>query len=389
MKSFVKFFFIISLVLTSSGCWNNRDLTDLAIMTGIAFDKSADGNIEMTAQIIKPEVMKPAGEGSGSEKKAYTNVTSTGETVFECARNLLSKLNNKAYFAQVQLIVISEEAAKENLSKYFDLFERDIETRRRAYLLITKDMKAKTVLESQSQLTDLSVTHEVEALEASTAFGKTVKVTLIDVLKDFDNENFAVVLPILHPNKQTNKTSHQNLILEGSAVIKRDTLVGFLDPMQTRGFLFANDEIKSTIINVSSSISSDKKVSIEIISSKGKTKAEIINGKPVLNIQIKAEGNIGEQQEKDDLTKPYTIETLEKEVQKTIRSEIQDAVKITKEEYHSDVFGFIDDIYRNYYPQWTKIKSSWSKIYSSTPVNVTVEFKLRKTGLIKEPAKPE
>lgn len=389
MKYYNKLLLILSITLMLTGCWNNRDLTDLAIMTGIAFDKGEDGRFEITVQIVKPEAMKTSGEGGGSEKKAFNNVSSTGETVFECARNLIAKINKKVYFGQVQLMVISEDFARDGVSKIFDLFERDTETRRRADLIIAKGMEAKTVLESESRMSRLPATHETEALEASRHFGKTLKVTFIDALKVLNKEEYSFVLPTINKINNTGKVFQEDLLTEGSAVIKKDKLVGFLGPLETRGYLLADDKIETTIINIPSPLHSNKITSIEVIRTKGKTISKIVDGKPVLSIEVTAEGNIGEQQEKADLTKPDMVKALEDTVQKEMKDEINNAVKITQKEFKSDVFGFIDEIYRNYYSDWTKSFHNWSNIYSQTPVKIEVKFKIRRSGLIREPAEPK
>lgn len=385
MKFRINVILIIIFMLAQTGCWNNRDLTDIAIMAGIAIDKAENGKVEMTVQVVKPEAIKPAGEGGGKESRAYVNVSSQGETMLDAARNLLSKLNKKAYFAQVQLIIISEEVAREGLSRYFDLFERDTETRRRADLVIAKGMKAKTVLESESRLTKLPATHNVEALETSKTYGKSLKVTLIDVLKNLNKQAYCIVLPVLYNSRQSEKVYQEELIMEGSAIIKADKLIGFLEPLETRGFLFAKDEIKSTIINIPSPLGNEKKVSIEIVRSKGRIFSKVANGKPILGIEVKAEGNIGEQQENEDLTSDDDIEVLEKLVQGEISREIEGTLKVTQKIYKSDIFGFIDELYKNYYSEWTNVVSNWCDVYSDTPVNVEVQFNIRRPGLIKKP----
>ncbi len=385
MRRFQKIMIMLTMFFVLTGCWNNCDLTDLAIMTGIAIDKSSEGKIEMTVQIVKPQVIKPDPKGGAKESKAYVNISSTGETMFDATRNLLARLNKKAYFAHVQLIVISEEAAREGISSYFDLFERDIETRRRANLVIAKGMKARTVLDSESRLTNLPTTHNIEAFEASRSYGKSLNVLLLNVLKDFSKEGYAIVLPVLVNSKKTEDVYQEELIMEGSAIMKKDKLIGYLDPIQTRGYLFSKDEIQSTIINIPSPLNPDKKVSIEVIRSTGKIEAKMEKGKPILDIKVKAEGNIGEQQEKEDLTKLDTIQALEYEVENEIKKEIESTVKITQEEYHSDVFGFINNINKNYYTEWKRIVNYWSDIYSGTPVEVNVKFEIRRPGLNKQP----
>jgi spore germination protein KC len=355
-------------------------------MTGIAFDKGENGKIEITVQIVNPEAIKASEAGGGNVKKLFSNVGSTGETVFDAARNLTAKINKKVYFGQVQLMVISEEFARDGIIKIFDLFERDTEARRRADLIIAKGMEAKTVLKSESLMSRLPATHETEELESSGYSGKTLKVTLIDALKVLNKKEYSFVLPTIYNSTKSGIAFQEDLLTEGSAVIKKDKLVGFLDPLQTRGYLLSGDKIESTIINIPSPLNSKKTISIEIVRTKGKITSKIMNGKPVLSIEVSSEGNIGEQQEKEDLTKPDMIKTMEDAVQREMKDEIDNAVKITQKEYKSDIFGFIDEIYKNYYSDWVKSFHNWSNIYSQIPIKIEVNFKIRRSGLIRQPA---
>lgn len=89
------------MLLFLVGCANNRDINSLAIVTAMGFDKAADGNIELTIQIIGPSKQSGSQMGSGSSEggiSSAVNVTSEGATSFEAVRNLIPKLSKKAFF---------------------------------------------------------------------------------------------------------------------------------------------------------------------------------------------------------------------------------------------------------------------------------------------------
>ncbi len=388
MKRRISILFIISILSLTTGCWNNRDLTELAIVSGIALDKLDNGKIELTVQVIKPSAIQKDGN-SGQASKAYVNVTEDGSTVFEAVRNLITELDRKGFFAQTQVMVISEAIAKEDISEVVDFFERDHETKRRAELIIARGMKAKDVLEIESQIEKVPSIYIVESLKTSTAVSKARKINLLQLLKDFNNEGYAIVIPTIRSENKTGEIRQEDMTIEGSAIIKKDKLVGYLTPVETRGFMFADNKLKSTIIVVPGIKDPEHLISIEVVRSRGKVDAKIVDGKPELSIEIKAEGNIGAQRDHIDLTKVELTEALERDVEDAIKKEIEDVVRVTQKKYKSDIFGFINELYKNYYPQWKLIVKDWDEIYSNTPVEIKVDFEIRRSGLVKEPTEPK
>ena len=77
---------IIILILITfffSGCWNYRELDDLAIVTGVAFDQAENPDkILMTTQVVVPKNLGSEG-GNGP---TFINVKSTGFTVMEAVK---------------------------------------------------------------------------------------------------------------------------------------------------------------------------------------------------------------------------------------------------------------------------------------------------------------
>lgn len=373
------------LILSLTGCWNNRDLTELSVVTAVAIDKAENNDIELTVQIVKAESLKTTESGSGgsSNNKPYVNISSTGVTMFDAVRNLLATASNRPFYSHVQLMVISDEMLKTNIDEFLDLFERNSETRRRADLLIAKGLKAKTVLESESSQVKFPSEHDVESLKANEAYGKTPQITLVDYLKANKKKGYGIVIPVIYNTKGTEENfTHEDLKIEGGAIIKKGVLVGFLNPIQARGYLFINNELKSTIINLPGIADPDKKLSLEVVRSSGKVKAKLNGDKPELSVEVDAEGDIGEVQGKEDITKPEVINKLEKEAEKEILRELTDVINVAQSNYKTDIFGFCNELNRNYYKEWKRIEDNWDNIYSRTSIKLKVKFKINRQGLI-------
>jgi len=65
------------------------------------------------------------------------------------------------------------------------------------------------------------------------------------------------------------------------------------------------------------------------------------------------------------------------------------ALKKTQQEYSSDIFGFGVEVHK-YHPQyWKKVKKNWDDIFSTLPVELQVDAKIRRTGLVNNPIKKD
>jgi spore germination protein KC len=387
-KRTTKGFIIILLTfiqLMQTGCWNNRDLAQLSIATGIGIDKTGEGRILLTVQVAKPSSIVGKGKGGGGtgEKKAASNVTQEGDTIFQALRDILNKTNNKIFFSAVQIIIIGEDIARDGVSDLLDFFERDHETQYKTEIVIAKGITARELLEVDNATTDISASYIAETVKNNEDRAKTAKTMLIDIAKILNSTGKQIVVGTVC------KIDNRTIDAEGAAVFSADKLVGWLSPEETRGYLFADGKLKSTIITIPNPYLKQKKVSVEIIRSSSKLGVEWKNGKPVFTIKIKAEGNFGDQQDGGDLTAKETLDKCEQQLRQVIMKEIEDMLDISQVKYESDILGFGEIIHRHYLGYWRGAEPDWKGIYSQTPVNIDIEAKIRRSGLISRPAEPK
>lgn len=59
----------LTMIITT-GCWNNRDVSDISFAVAVGLDKTHDDKIELTIQLVKPSAMKSSQNGGGKEEKS-------------------------------------------------------------------------------------------------------------------------------------------------------------------------------------------------------------------------------------------------------------------------------------------------------------------------------
>lgn len=382
-KYIICIFLLLSLNLY--GCWNNVDITKLGVSTAVGIDKAPEKKIKLSVQLVNPAAVRTSSskQGKSSDMDPVSIFTYEDNSIFDCLRNMLGKLDKKIFYSTSRVIIISEDKARDGIGDIIDFLLRDHETNYQSDILISKNVSAEDILKVKSKTQSLPGNYIQSIIKSSKSRGKLKRTMLIDIAKDFSSKSKYLTIGAI------TKLEDNSALVEGTAVFNGDRLVGWLSPMETRGFLFATNKMKSTTIDLSNPMDKDEIITIEIMRSKGKLKTLIVDNKPVLIVEIETEGNIGEQHGKGSITTKEVTEILENSLQDTIKKEVVNSINITQKQYKSDIFGFGDYLSKFHPKTWSKMEDKWHELYSSAEVQVVVDAKIRRSGLLKETILPK
>jgi spore germination protein KC len=379
----VAFLLIFPLLLT--GCWNNRDLTEINIVAGLGLDRTEDGKVLLTVQVVEPAAIQSTssgkGKGGGAQPKPVFIESYEGETVFEAVRGMLSIVDKRLFLSTAQVLILGERLSRDGIEEVLDFFQRDHEIDYSMTVLVAKGATPREILEMETDMDSIPAVYINETVENTISRGTVKKTLLIDLIKDMDGSGRQPAIG------QISKAGEKEVITEGTAVFRDGRLAGWLDPYETRGYLFAIDKVKSAIVNVPA----DKgKIAMEIIRSKGKVNVAFENGEPaMLTVKVETEANVGGYEGKGTLDSPDNLFILEKILGEEIKKEIMMALEKTQKEYSSDIFGFGTYVCK-YHPQyWKNAKKDWNDIFSKLPADIQVDAKILRTGIIKSPVKKD
>ena len=102
--------------------------------------------IKLTAQVAIPEKLSGgAGQPLSTGAEAVWNVSAIGRNVSMAYVNLQQRLQDELFIGHTRVVVISEDLAREGLSRYMNFFRNNPEFRRLSYLLISEN-KAEDLL---------------------------------------------------------------------------------------------------------------------------------------------------------------------------------------------------------------------------------------------------
>jgi spore germination protein KC len=382
MKRILKISLLSSLIFLNlffiSGCWNYREIDQLAIVAGAAIDKQDDKYL-VTAEIVNVT-------GGKEAKVSPKVVTGIGDTIFDAIRNTIKISGKPLYWAHSEILIISEEIAREGVAEVIDLFTRDPETRMSSNLLISKEKTAKEILEQQSITTVIQSSEINRMLMSQKSLSKapvTAVYQFVDILSD--NSRSAVI-----PAVGITENQHISDELFGTAVFKKDKLSGFLNGEDSKYFLFVRNKVRGGLLIQKEKIEgSDVKVSLEIFADKTYTKIKPVfsNGKLTMKVDVFVNVAIGELEgTKNYMNEPGRTK-LQKAAEKSLENNIKQVIKKVQNEYGSDIFEFGRIVQDEMPDTWKELENDWEKIYKDLEVKVKAEIIIKDSSLLLKPLK--
>jgi spore germination protein KC len=380
--------FLMFLLLSSllSGCWSSKELNELAIATALGIDKSDDG------YLLSVQIMNPA-EIAGKSSSGRTEVirfTKSGSTIHEAFRKLSTEVPRKIYISHLRIVVFGENMARQGIGKALDFLSRDHEMRSDFFITIAKGTTAANILNVMTHQEKLPANKLFDALENSyKLWAPTKPVTLDELINDLVSKGKEPALTGVSMSgnpkyggefKNVQQISPKTILkINSLAVLKKDKLLGWLNEADAKGYCYITDNVKSTVVNVPCK---GGKLSIETIRSKTNINGKMGKGKPKINISVFTEGNISDAECNIDLSKPENITKLEQEYKKNIQKKMEGAIKTVQRNYHSDIFGFGQVLYRADPRGWKHLEPHWEQEFENLEVSVNVNAKIRRLGTI-------
>lgn len=336
MKKFVLIIITLFILLISSGCYNYKEINDMAIVSSIGIDKDNKND----KYIVSAQIMNSK-ESEDSEDSQITVYTKEGDTVHEALRNVTLESPRKLYGNHLSKIVLSEEVAKEGIDNVLDTFNRLSEVRNEFIITVVKDNKASDVLKVLTSTETIPAEYVKLSLKiADKTSGLTYATKLDEFISLYLKKGIDPVVPVLKIDKKSKKgTTIDNItttnpiskiVIEDLAVTNKGKLETYLKNEEVIGYNFLRNQIQKMIIPVKCD-DENNYASILILKNKTKSNAAKKDNKYIINFNINSEAIITEYNCKKDLTDEKVIKELEKDTEKKIKRYIKKSLNKQKE----------------------------------------------------------
>lgn len=406
MKKINKLFLLSTIVLTTlTGCYDYREINTLAIVSATEINKIED-EYQVSVQAINPQ----APDKTTDPQAPFIIYTGTGKTIQEAYRSITLSSSRFMYSNHLDLLIINEKIAKENISELIDYYIRNPGIRTEFYILISKDDNILSVTTPIDEISSASIKESIEnnykyyGVSSRTTFSEFVNMNLnpnleivlptIELVKDNPTEDKNINSKDKDKNNKSNQeendsdsTSNKNTektkvkdkyLLGGYAIFKNNKLVGYLNNKESINYNIITNNIKNTIITYE--CSKNKYLAIEITNSSSSIKTK--NNK--VSIDIKLKGNINESHCDIDITKNKNIKKISHDIEEKLNKEITDDILNIRNNYHTDIYNFKNIIYKHDYSYFKKIKNNYDEVYQNLDISVKTNIHLVEKGNILE-----
>lgn len=363
--------------ITFTGCWNYKEIEDLAIVAGAAIDKNEDGTIHLTT-----EIADVTSDGQVSYKPVLLEID--GDTFYDCVRRGSTMEGKRLYWSHAKVVIISQEIAKEDVIQYLDFLFRDSEARADIWLLVSREKTAKEILESKGKgmpIISFQIDSTMRAHQTLSRF------PFIELYEFFDRIFFKNVSPVLPAVHLVSKQGEKVAQVEGTAIFKDNKLIGFFEVEDTKSMLWLRDEVYGGLIILKNIAGTKDDIALDIFKSKTKFSPYVQDGKLKMKVKIELETGIAEQLGTTDFYNSAALAKLSKAAEKEIENQIKATYKLTQEKYNADIFGFGRRIDIKLPYVWNEIKNDWDKTFADLELEVDVKLDIRGTAITKTPLK--
>lgn len=378
----IKKIILLLIIISLTGCYDNKELNNIAILTATEINK-VDDNYIINAEVVNPQ----APDKQTTKAAPFIIYTGTGKTIQEAYRQIKLSSSRYLYPEHLQVLIINENLAKEDISKILDFYLRDPSIRTEFNILIGRD---KDILSTTTPIEEISSSSINETIKTNNRFQGVSNLTTLNELTIMSlNPNTEIILPSIKLKNITKESDTEENInntkidtmyeLSGLAIFKDNKLLGYLDNNQSISYNILKNQVKSSILTYE--CKKNKYLSVEIINSE--SKISVKNNQ--ININVTINTTINESNCNLKLNKNENIKFLEKDLSIYLKDNLENDINYIRETYNSDVFGFLDEIYKHNYKEYLKLKDNWYKdIYQNYPINITTKVNIVSKGNIME-----
>jgi spore germination protein KC len=377
MRKIAKFL-VFLMVFLQTGCWNAREINELAFVLSIGIDKTNDG-FKVTAQMAKPATYSktPSGGGSTDKEKSFWIISSTGKTIFEAIRNMSSISSRRIFWSHIKVIILSEQLAKSNTLEIFDFFSRNAELRLRTLVAVTPGEAGKLFEYVPEMESDPSIYLE-KIIENKNLSGKSYSIMLKDFLEDYLDPNVGPVTSRIVIDRSQAKPV---LKTSGAYVFKDHSLVGSLNEEKTRGLLWIKNKMHDSVMVVSCPYDG-MPITLEIKNSKSNFETYIDNGVPHIIIKVSTSVALTEQGCLTDFNQTQELDSLKQALESAIQKDIQSTLS-SVDDLGVDFTGFSRKLHRQHKNEWHKLSSNWPKNFNESQARIIVKVAVPHMSLAK------
>ena len=399
LRLHLRVMFPIILLLFLSGCWDQSEIKEQAIVIGIGIDKiPGNGAILLTAQVINPAASKNGNQGTsgsgttgttGGTSQATGSIvieTSTGRSFDDAIRNFLKYSSRRVIFFHNRIIIFGKTLAESGIAGILDCMARDSQFRRTNWLLVA-EANAREILQSKTGLGSYPAQEINQMMINLVKRAFFLPVTLNDFLTGMYSEGKTSLMPMVAVGAPGTDPGQGGIQLERTAVFKNDRLIDVLTVEESQGLLWLADKQKGgSLVFPFQTGKGRKTISVAIMNGSTKIYPRITPEGILMDIFCTGTGTLRESEGLKN--NPRTIQQLERRVESILKNRLERTIQ-KAQQIKADFPGFATLIHGEDPERWRRIKPDWDAEFPRIRTKIRFQINIAGFGLIKDSvAKP-
>ncbi|NOU73104.1 Ger(x)C family spore germination protein [Paenibacillus sp. LMG 31458] len=368
----------IVMVLCLTGCWDRKEINDIAIMQLSALDLDPfTGGYKGYLQVAIPKTIGAgqASAGGGSKQKTYMSVVSSGTDIESIVTQLERKLSRDVLLSHRRILIVGDTLASKNLAPLMDYITRNPKNRLRTYLVIARDTDAKSLAETSYSL---EATKE-EAMREIIARKMKIPTMLRDFFASSAAPGIEPIAAAFSKDKKDDK-----IILDSIALFKNHALVGYVDGNEAVALstILGNEPNGDVKVRISDQKGS---LSVRIDKLTVHKKVKVVQDQPQFMLVISASGHIMDNRTTVDISNPTHINELNESFEQEITNMYQKLLITLQKTYKTDSIGLGHTLYQKYPKIWKKSEKNWDTLFPEQEVRLEVSANIPQMGALGAP----
>jgi Ger(x)C family germination protein len=362
---------VLLCLLILEGCWDAKELDDLAVPLVVTFDTILESEKEYPDDKFLVSLGIPIFY-EDAEKKFHV-VETSGKIVGDARERRNSQLGEQVIFGQMQLLLIGEELAKtEDLLEITDILTRNPSVKASLFVVVVKGRAVDLINKPIHDYPNVGL-YLKALLKGSKDTIFYPYTTLFDLNRELLSYETAVLVPhIIYRG--------EHIVLAGSCLVNKGRVAGDLGRDETETAVMLRG------INCRGILAFDALKDGEVIDEAtfaGTNSRKVIvkreGGKYIFNIQIKLAGIIVEHKEQNPMQDGTDlIKVFQDSLEQHIKKRAEAFIEKTQEEYKFDALCLANYIKAHTREKLTK--EDIDKIVQESEINVEVKVKIRNAG---------
>ena len=213
-KSLLIMLIFLSLFL-QTGCYDSRELDDLAYVIAIGIDKGEEKDLKVTFQIAIP--VNISGEGSSTGQETSTLLTVEADTVYGAVSEANTQISKEINLSQNKMIVFCMDLAKDGLDGYINPFVTDKEIRPRTSIVISKS-SAEEFLKTITPVLEPNPARYLDLILSSHSYsGLNIGSELVDFYWNIQSKYTQPIAILANTKENSTNNSQENSSNDGNS----------------------------------------------------------------------------------------------------------------------------------------------------------------------------